>query len=417
MVNFYSVWPALAATALLLAIVSTSLFKAADTPPSSIGVRISSLDGLRGFLAYGVFFGHAAKYHHYLQNGSWGLTSPFYEMAQTGAVALFFMITGYLFWGKLLAERGRPQWINLFVGRAFRIGPLYFVAVAGMLVAVSLKTIGHEPVEALAKEIASWALLGLNYTEADVNGYHGTGSILFGVTWTLHFEWLFYFSLVLLAIPARFHRHLALVTIALIACVAHLLLTHRAGVKTEMMAELFLLGMLSASLEAQGWLLGGTQITKSALAVAFLCLFGATQALEYAPLPALLLGGLFYAVISGATIFGLLTSRPARRLGDVSFGIYLLQGLVVTAVFSFASARLTALRSPMGHWTLMALCGVILLVVATAAHTYIERPGIKAGKSIARWLRSGGLKNAPAGQTILPPRSAPVAQHSDPGRP
>ena len=386
-VDYYPTWPSLVTMAGLLGLASTPLLTAADTPPSDTKSRVSSLDGLRGFLAYGVFFGHAARYHLYLQNGGWGFTTAFYDMAQTGAVALFFMITGYLFWRKLLAKNGHPDWLGLYVGRIFRIGPLYLITITGMLAVVFLRApIGQEPLRGLAKEIASWMMLGVNYTKLDVNGYPNTHGILFGVTWTLHFEWLFYFCLAFLAVPARSKYHLQIVTIALAACLVHLVLTHRAGLKIEMFAAVFLLGMLSGSLEERHWLIGGSQTVKSAIAVVFLALFAATQAVDYAPLPAIFLGGLFYAIISGADLFGLLTSKAARRLGDVSFGIYLLQGLVVTTVFSTTWARSTALRSPAGHWSMMGGCAILLLILATLAHVYVERPGIKAGRAIARFL-------------------------------
>lgn len=385
--GYYSVWPALLIMAMLLALASTSLFKAADAPPSDTKARVKALDGLRGFLAFGVFFGHAAQYHRYLQNGFWGSASQFNDMIQVGAVALFFMITGYLFWGKLLADAGRTDFLRLYVGRVFRIGPIYLVAITGMLAIVFLKTLpGREPLPAIGREMASWAMLGVNYTKSEVNGFANPHFILLGVTWTLHFEWLFYFSLIALAIPARLKHHLPVVAIALVVCLSHLCLTHTTGIKIEMFSALFLFGMLSASMEKQGWLIHGNQAVKSGLAIVFLALFAATHSTVYAPLAALALGALFFSVISGADFFGLLTSKPARRLGDVSFGVYLLQGLVVTAAFSIPWMRSTALASPASHWAIMGMCASVLLLIATAAHIYVERPGIRAGKATARFL-------------------------------
>ena len=46
----------------------------------------------------------------------------------------------------------------------------------------------------------------------------------------------------------------------------------------------------------------------------------------------------FLLIVSGATVFGLLLTRPARRLGDISYGIYLLQGPVLLLAFSFPCA-------------------------------------------------------------------------------
>lgn len=37
-----------------------------------------------------------------------------------------------------------------------------------------------------------------------------------------------------------------------------------------------------------------------------------------------LLGAAFYLGSSGPILFGILTSQPARRLGDISYSVYLL---------------------------------------------------------------------------------------------
>ena len=54
--EFYSIWPYFACLVLLLALASAPFFAIADTPPNPCGIRLSKLDGLRGFLAFGVFF-------------------------------------------------------------------------------------------------------------------------------------------------------------------------------------------------------------------------------------------------------------------------------------------------------------------------------------------------------------------------
>lgn len=86
--EFYSIWPYFACLVLLLAHASAPFFAIADTPPNPCGIRLSNLDGLRGFLAFGVFFHHAAVYHQYLQNGQWALPpSPLYTLIGQAGVA------------------------------------------------------------------------------------------------------------------------------------------------------------------------------------------------------------------------------------------------------------------------------------------------------------------------------------------
>ena len=112
-----------------------------------------------------------------------------------------------------------------------------------------------------------------------------------------------------------------------------------------------------------------------------------------------MLGIAFYLIASGCSFFGLLTSRPARRLGDVSYGIYLLQGLVFTAAFAVQPVRDFALASGLGHWCIVLLCGALLIAAATAVHVGIERTGIELGKRVGNALRA---PTQPSGAAPLP---------------
>ena len=71
--------------ALLLALSATPFFNSIAAPTTAAnGQRVPAIDGLRGFLAFGVFFGHAAQYHEYMQSGP----SGFYNLAAQGGVAV-----------------------------------------------------------------------------------------------------------------------------------------------------------------------------------------------------------------------------------------------------------------------------------------------------------------------------------------
>ena len=102
------------------------------------------------------------------------------------------------------------------------------------------------------------------------------------------------------------------------------------------------------------------------------------------------LGVIFYLIICGSSVFGLLLTRPARRLGDISYGIYLLQGLVLYFVFSIGPVRAFALVSPAQHWSVICICALLLTACAALAHRWIELPGIRLGKSVAAILQSAG---------------------------
>ena len=140
--SFYSIWPYLALLACILVILRRDrLFRALDGAAGDSTSRFAAIDGLRGLLAFGVFGHHAVLIPHYLETGIWvAPPSDFYTMIGEVGVSLFFAVTGFLFWGKLLQERGRPDWRQLYIGRLFRIGPVYLAVVAVMLAVGLVRT-------------------------------------------------------------------------------------------------------------------------------------------------------------------------------------------------------------------------------------------------------------------------------------
>jgi peptidoglycan/LPS O-acetylase OafA/YrhL len=142
--DFYAVWPYVIITIFLVFITSTPLLRSADLPPTIVPARVQTIDGLRGFLALGVFFHHAAIYHQYLLTGDWALPpSRFYANLGQGGVSVFFMITGYLFWTQVLKAKGRLNLLKLYIGRTFRIVPLYLLLAFFVLLSVGFITGWH----------------------------------------------------------------------------------------------------------------------------------------------------------------------------------------------------------------------------------------------------------------------------------
>jgi peptidoglycan/LPS O-acetylase OafA/YrhL len=382
LLDYFSVWPFFVSLGLLLAIAATPLFRAADSPPIPTTNRIGTFDGLRGFLALSVFFHHAAVEHQYLDTGKW-MRSPsnFYTVLGGGGVSMFFMITGFLFYSQLLKEKGRPDWKKLYVGRIFRILPLYWFAVVLVLVGVAVHTQGHLNVSPTqyVLSIVRWSL-GALFPEAPINASDFVYRITLYVTWTLRYEWFFYASLLALAIPARWRwSGLLLPPVAL--AVALLYEVFAADTPSPWICiALFACGMSLAALRI-AWPHLRTQGISASLGVIILFAIAFYQAKTmYEPIPALLLGLAFVLIGCGTDLFGLLATRPARRLGNISYGIYLLQGAVFAGASSFRWVRTLDLSSPLGHWTVSLLEAVALLVLATLAHRFIERPGIDLGR-------------------------------------
>jgi peptidoglycan/LPS O-acetylase OafA/YrhL len=381
-----------AVLAAIFGIAATPLFKAADSPPIPARSRVGTLDGLRGFLALAVFFHHGALYHSYLQDHLWRPPPDrFYGLLGPLGVSVFFMITGFLFWSQVLDRRGKPDWVRLYVGRVFRIGPLYLAAVAAMVLAVFAVTGFHlrVPIVALARQLAEWGALGLT-SGSPINGYEHPGVLLANVTWSLRWEWFYYASLIMTAVFARNRLTSWLLPAAGFAIsTAVMVLTDLDSLAhgTAAFVGLFCIGMLTAALRGIAANFRFNTPVFSTFAAAIILVVTTQFGTVYGPAPLCLLGAAFFMIANGTTLFGLLSTRPARRLGDVSFGIYLLQGLVYSALFSIPGLRTFALGSPIAHWLLVTVAAVALVGLATIAHALIERPGVELGRYALERIR------------------------------
>ncbi len=331
-------------------------------------------------------FSHAAIYNRFLRGDGWHLPpSRFYAMLGQGGVAIFFMITGFLFWSRMINSCGRYNFIQLYIGRVFRIGPVYVFAVMIMMCVVFTRS-GFQIEEAyikLGKEIIRWLLFG--FYQSDLNGDRNASLILAYVTWTLHFEWLFYFSLPITAFAARYDwTHLPF---SLIGLSLSLFLSVYMDLRDAIYASLFFAGMASASLHKKSLRPKLRNEIDSCLVVAFLVAAFALFPTAYCVGAVIMLGIAFYLIASGCTVFGVLEARATRRLGDVSYGIYLLQGVVLTFMFSWSPVRELALSSPVGHWAATFAGAAVLVVFAMTVHVVIERPGIDFGRHLTILLR------------------------------
>jgi peptidoglycan/LPS O-acetylase OafA/YrhL len=87
---------------------------------------IPALDGLRGMAILLVLLWHCIP-----------LSQSFFP--GWAGVDLFFVLSGYLITGRLLATKGRPGYLpNFYRNRALRILPLYYSVLIGFLIAVHL---------------------------------------------------------------------------------------------------------------------------------------------------------------------------------------------------------------------------------------------------------------------------------------
>ena len=369
--------------------------------------RNASIDGLRGFLALFVFLHHAVLWYDYLKSGKWQLPpSYFYIHLGQSSVALFFMITAFLFCTKLLDTRHQTTfdnkpllssaifWQRLYVSRVLRLTPLYFFMLAVMLVVAAIVSDFQlrEPLPVLVKNIGAWAsfmILG----RPDINNIVNTSRMIAGVNWTLPYEWFFYFALPLLAVFARVIPSWPYLLFSA-AAITGLWFKIFPWAPVSIYGYAFLGGLIAAIAVRWHWLnhlLSSAWGRKIGAVAALLCFNYVFRQYSTAnSLPALAwLTVAFTIIASGNSLFGLLHSPAAQKLGDASYSIYLLHGLVLYTVFKLILGFDTAAQlSIYSFWGVILLCTVVLLPLSFATFYWIEAPAMRFAPKLNQWIES-----------------------------
>lgn len=360
------------------------------TPPLAQG-RCETIDGLRGFLAFGVFLHHSVIFYMYLHSGVWTLPSSnvFVNLGHA-SVAMFFMITSFLFYGMLRRNRGGSlDWLRVFASRVTRLTPLYLFAMALLLLIVAQQTGWQlrEPLSALLLNILRW----LGFTALgmpDINGLHRTSLIMSGVTWSLPYEWAFYLCLPLVALTQRIRPPAAylLLSVGAVAVIVVYAIIKKPG--GQHLAA-FLGGIVAVHVSAMPEVRAfAVRTIGSATALAALVLAYAGFSSAYTPASMLLLTAAFILIAAGADLFGLLRAKLSRVFGEYAYGIYLLHGITLYTTFEllFGYERAVAL-SPLQYWGVVVALSPLLVIGCSLTFRYIEAPMMRHTRPLVDMLR------------------------------
>ncbi|SFX26895.1 Peptidoglycan/LPS O-acetylase OafA/YrhL, contains acyltransferase and SGNH-hydrolase domains [Pseudomonas sp. NFR02] len=373
---------------LAVSLLSTKLIENKLVAPSFHG-RFLTIDGLRGYLAVFVFLHHSCIWYYYLQSGIWALppSKLFVHFGQIG-VALFFMITGFLFFNQILDGRVRKiDWARLYLSRLLRLAPLYFLSTAILFVIVWVltKDLPPQPLSQIAISALKWlgfTMLGA----ADLNGLPSTWIINAGVTWTLPYEWFFYLFLPIVA--------------ALMGCkppVKYFLLTAFAVYVLssygydKSFGWLFFGGMLASLLVRHSFFIRFANSKAVSLSMVLMLVFVVSNysTIYSDVIPRFLLVIVFCFVGGGNSLFGILSLKVSRALGEMAYGIYLLHGILLFSVFTFLLGFERARQlSPLQFWGVISLLTPILIVVCGFTFRFIEKPFMNKVNVFTGWFRA-----------------------------
>lgn len=324
--------------------------------------RIPAMDGLRGVAALAVVVHHCIVMGNYLRSGVWRITAG-HLAEQLGSlpVAVFFMISAYLFVGALLRNDGKVDPVRLFDGRIMRIAPLYVFAVAVLCLFVGIEThfVAAEPPLTIANEVGHWALFGFS-KRGPINGFTPT-FVLLSQIWTLRYEWILYALIPVMALGYRFIGRAAVYLILAVAAVL------------SSMFAFFVAGTIVA--EVAGRVPGRWRHVLDGVGVAALIATVVLFARSDGVAAAVLLAIFFVAAIEGGIVRAAFSGPTLRALGTISYSLYLIHAFPLWVVSHWLLSPATFAHLSLAKMVAVD-AGVALASIAIAIVTYrvIEAP-------------------------------------------
>lgn len=349
--------------------------------------KYPAITGLRSLLSLCVFFHHAVVFYFYFKVGRWETPpSNFYTLLGQVPVAIFFSITGFLFWQKLIHTNGQLPFVPFIVSRIKRIAPAY--TLVSLLIILTIMFMSrltlHVSLIQFLREIITF-IFSLGALEVSSINTINPGLIGAGVFWTLRYEWKFYLCLPLIA---YIFKHKRALTIFYIVLLGYILFRFLFKYHQMPIGLLFLPGILcallvNANIDFNKILSHQAFILLGLLALTSIFIFSSSM---YTYLSLLLLTIFFVSLVflsSKSSVNKILTSKSFLMLGQASYSVYILHTFILYFVlFSINQYHPISAISPSIFWTIVFFSMILVVVASLISYRFVEYPFLRNIKKL-----------------------------------
>lgn len=325
----------------------------------------NQIEGWRYILSFCVVFCHYVFSYYFVNNNMW--IAPGYNFTcNLGAfgVSQFFMITSYLFWGRNFSDS--KEYIKMIIKRYFRIFPISFISsflciIISIISIISNKNFSHASIN--LTNILWWFDAGSVNYRPDFSEFKKSRFINAGVTWTLHWEWIFYFILPLVCFFRNIFSIFIIILIYTFLSFENI---------CQSIGLCFLGGALTIYIPkykfSKIWF----------IFLVFLCFYIGKQAISLETIPFGCM--LFYIISNNENKFKILNIKSIKRMGRISYSIYLIHGILWFIMFKF----LKLLKASFIFFDLLTIITFMLILFFSAFLYYkVEKPFMEIGKKLA----------------------------------
>lgn len=373
---------------LLIIGISTASFSNLFFKFSIKSYKYSSIEGLRGFLAFFVFIHHYGCWYHFLHTGEWRSFENISLLRHFGgtSVRFFFLITGFLFFDKLIRNK-IENWSEFLIKRILRLLPMYFISITVLILLVLVKTNFHLLVSGskFIEDSINWLAFAFVKTPMLNNDVMGW-VINAAVQWTISYEILFYLFLPILA--AVFFQKKIPFWIAIFSTYLIYFYLSKKGFDVSLL-QIFLYGWVIA------WINFKTPDSKIYSSFLFSILVIALFYIivqNYIVDPNLWIVALsvcFFIIVKGNSIVGILNWNVSQLLGQISYSVYLIHGIIIYCMNTYfiSNSWIQDLSSDY-YFALGSFYAFFVIVISFFTYRFIEIPFLNLSSKIPNFINN-----------------------------